>query len=114
MVLQKPTLAIDNVVRERVLYVLVRLAVRLWWEVRRAKCPAETTPLTEARRSVQGTSEIAPHYESDGGPLRWFEVQALQASKRVALRRFALPPCQAMNAAAAPKGSDGVWLPVRP
>jgi len=97
MVLQKPTLAIDNVVRERVLYVLVRLAVRLWWEVRRAKCPAETTPLTKARRAVQGTSEKAPHDESDGGPLR-----------------FALPPYQTINAAAAPKGSDGVWLPVRP
>ncbi len=95
--LQKPTLAIDNVVRERVLYVLVRLAVRLWWEVRRAKCPAETTPQTEARRAVQGTSEKAPHDESDGGALR-----------------FALPPFQAMNAAAAPKGSDGLWLPVRP
>ena len=61
------------------------------------QCPAETTPLTKARRAVQGTSETAPHDESDGGPLR-----------------FALPPCQAMNAAAAPKGSDGLWLPVRP
>ncbi len=112
--LQKPTLAIDNEVRERVLYVLLRLAVLFWWGVRRAKCPAETTPLTKARRTVKGASEIAPHDESDGGPLRWFEVQALQASKRVALRRFALPPFQAMNAAAAPKGSDGLWLPVRP
>ena len=97
MVLQKPTLAIDNGVPERVLYVLVRLAVLFWWGVRRAQCPAETTPLTKARRAVQGTSEIATHDESDGGPLR-----------------FALPPCQAMNAAAAPKGSDGLWLPVRP
>ena len=68
--LQKPTLAIDNVVSERVLYVLLRLAVLFWWGVRRAKCPAETTPLTKARRTVQGTSETAPHDESDGGPLR--------------------------------------------
>ena len=71
MVLQKPTLGIDNGVRERVLYVLVRLAVRLWWGVRRAKCPAETTPLTKARRVVKGTSETAPHDDSDGGPLRF-------------------------------------------
>ena len=81
------------------------------------QCPAETTPLTKARRAVQGTSEIAPHYESDGGPLRSdlsiFELEpsGLQLSD---VKLFALPPCQAMNAAAAPKGSDGLWLPVRP
>jgi len=95
MGLQKPTLAIDNEVPERVLYVLVRLAVRSWWGVRRAQCPAETTPLTKARRAGQGTSEIAPHYESDGGPLRCaLESFALNpyGLKLYALKLFALPP----------------------
>ncbi len=81
------------------------------------QCPAETTPLTKARRAVQGTSEIAPHYESDGGPLRSaLESFALKTYglKLYALKLYALPPCQARNAAAAPKGSDGLWLPIRP
>ncbi len=46
------------------------------------QCPAETTPLTKARRTGQGTSVEAPHDESDGGPLRPTASSPVTSDKR--------------------------------
>ena len=54
MGLQKPTLAIDNEVPERVLYVLLRLAVLFWWGVRRATMPRRDDPANQGETYGSG------------------------------------------------------------